>query len=110
MTATAWNLNFRRDVINQLTLHNSPIFLIDLSTVKRNIARLAEYGRRHKINIRPHTKTHKSIRMARLQLQAGAMGLTAAKVRSFRPPEPYKGKGIKYVEEKILRKVGKAAG
>jgi large subunit ribosomal protein L6 len=38
------------------------------------------------------------------------LGLTAAKVRSFRPPEPYKGKGIKYVEEKILRKVGKAAG
>ena len=38
------------------------------------------------------------------------LGLTAAKVRSFRPPEPYKGKGIKYVEETILRKVGKAAG
>jgi len=38
------------------------------------------------------------------------LGATAAKVRSFRPPEPYKGKGIKYVEETILRKVGKAAG
>jgi large subunit ribosomal protein L6 len=38
------------------------------------------------------------------------LGLTAAKVRSFRPPEPYKGKGIKYAEETILRKVGKAAG
>jgi large subunit ribosomal protein L6 len=39
-----------------------------------------------------------------------ALGLCAAKVRSFRPPEPYKGKGVKYVEETILRKVGKAAG
>jgi large subunit ribosomal protein L6 len=39
-----------------------------------------------------------------------ALGLCAAKVRSLRPPEPYKGKGIKYVEETILRKVGKAAG
>jgi len=39
-----------------------------------------------------------------------ALGLCAAKVRAFRPPEPYKGKGIKYVEETILRKVGKAAG
>jgi large subunit ribosomal protein L6 len=39
-----------------------------------------------------------------------ALGLCAAKVRSFRPPEPYKGKGIKYAEETILRKVGKAAG
>ncbi|HLU65989.1 MAG TPA: 50S ribosomal protein L6 [Kofleriaceae bacterium] len=38
------------------------------------------------------------------------LGATAAKVRSFRPPEPYKGKGVKYAEETILRKVGKAAG
>ena len=38
------------------------------------------------------------------------LGAATAKIRSFRPPEPYKGKGIKYVEEKILRKVGKAAG
>ena len=38
------------------------------------------------------------------------LGATAAKVRSFRPPEPYKGKGIKYMEETILRKAGKAAG
>ena len=35
------------------------------------------------------------------------LGLTAAKVRAFRPPEPYKGKGIKYAEEIIRRKVGK---
>ena len=38
------------------------------------------------------------------------LGAAAAKIRSFRPPEPYKGKGIKYVEETILRKAGKAAG
>jgi large subunit ribosomal protein L6 len=35
------------------------------------------------------------------------LGQTAAKVRSFRPPEPYKGKGVKYLEEVIKRKVGK---
>ncbi len=35
------------------------------------------------------------------------IGQTAAKIRSFRPPEPYKGKGIKYVGESILRKAGK---
>lgn len=35
------------------------------------------------------------------------LGRTAAKVRSFRKPEPYKGKGIKYVEEIIKRKAGK---
>jgi large subunit ribosomal protein L6 len=35
------------------------------------------------------------------------LGLTAAKIRALRPPEPYKGKGIKYSEETIRRKEGK---
>jgi large subunit ribosomal protein L6 len=35
------------------------------------------------------------------------LGETASKIRDIRPPEPYKGKGIKYVEETIHRKVGK---
>jgi len=35
------------------------------------------------------------------------LGHTAAKVRSFRPPEPYKGKGIRYAGEHVQRKVGK---
>jgi large subunit ribosomal protein L6 len=38
------------------------------------------------------------------------LGETAAKLRSLRPPEPYKGKGIKYREEVIRRKAGKAVG
>ena len=38
------------------------------------------------------------------------VGLTAAKVRAIRKPEPYKGKGIKYSDEHIVRKVGKAGG
>lgn len=37
------------------------------------------------------------------------VGRVSAKIRSIRPPEPYKGKGIKYAQEKIRRKVGKAA-
>ncbi|MBC77049.1 MAG: 50S ribosomal protein L6 [Halobacteriovoraceae bacterium] len=36
------------------------------------------------------------------------VGFTAAKIRSFRPPEPYKGKGVKYANETIIRKAGKA--
>jgi len=36
------------------------------------------------------------------------LGQVAAEIRSFRPPEPYKGKGVKYAEEHIQRKVGKA--
>jgi len=35
------------------------------------------------------------------------VGATAAKIRSFREPEPYKGKGIKYSDERIMRKAGK---
>jgi len=37
------------------------------------------------------------------------VGQVAAKIRSFRPPEPYKGKGIRYVGEHVRRKAGKAA-
>ena len=36
------------------------------------------------------------------------VGETAAKIRRIRPPEPYKGKGIKYVDEQIRRKAGKS--
>ena len=39
-----------------------------------------------------------------------ALGAATAKIRSFRPPEPYKGKGIKYITETIQRKAGKTAG
>ncbi len=35
------------------------------------------------------------------------LGRTAAKIRGFRPPEPYKGKGVKYAEERIQKKAGK---
>ena len=39
-----------------------------------------------------------------------AVGQSAAEIRGFRPPEPYKGKGVKYEGEHIRRKAGKAAG
>jgi large subunit ribosomal protein L6 len=38
------------------------------------------------------------------------LGEVASQIRRLRPPEPYKGKGIKYAEERIRRKAGKAAG
>ncbi len=38
------------------------------------------------------------------------VGMVAAKIRSFRKPEPYQGKGIKYTNETLIRKQGKAAG
>jgi len=51
-------------------------------------------------------------RQTRLTLRGAdrnLLGLTAAKIRSLRPPEPYGGKGIKYAEEVIRRKAGKTA-
>jgi len=38
------------------------------------------------------------------------VGQVAAEIRSYRPPEPYKGKGIKYAGEQVRRKAGKAGG
>jgi large subunit ribosomal protein L6 len=38
------------------------------------------------------------------------VGMVAAKIRSFKEPEPYQGKGVKYMNEHIIRKQGKAAG
>ena len=42
-------------------------------------------------------------------IDKGQVGNIAAKIRAIRPPEPYKGKGIRYVGEKVRRKAGKAA-
>jgi len=38
------------------------------------------------------------------------VGQVAAEIRRFRPPEPYKGKGVRYVDEHVRRKAGKSAG
>ena len=62
----------------------TPAIVIDVERVRRNIRKLADYATAHKICIRPHTKTHKSIELARMQLEAGACGLTVAKVGEAR--------------------------
>ncbi len=49
----------------------------------------------------------KQTRVAIRGVDKHLLGLTAAKIRALRPPEPYKGKGIKYAEETIRRKEGK---
>ena len=38
------------------------------------------------------------------------VGLAASEIRSFYPPEPYKGKGVRYADEQIIRKEGKKVG
>ena len=58
----------------------TPALTIDLDVVERNLDRMATYCRSHSIGLRPHTKTHKTPEVARMQLDRGACGLTVAKV------------------------------
>lgn len=58
----------------------TPYLLIDEQRTRANIDRLAKYSQQHNIGLRPHIKTHKSLAIAQLQMDAGAIGLTVAKV------------------------------
>jgi D-serine deaminase-like pyridoxal phosphate-dependent protein len=58
----------------------TPAVVIDEQVALKNVRKLADYATKHNLKVRPHTKTHKSIHMARAQLAAGAAGLTVAKV------------------------------
>lgn len=58
----------------------TPSLVVDEAIVRNNIDRLATYAASHGLNVRPHTKTHKSGWVADRQIYAGAIGLTVAKV------------------------------
>lgn len=57
----------------------TPAMVIDGPTVRSNVKKLADYATKVGVKIRPHTKTHKLRELARMQLEAGAVGLTVAK-------------------------------
>ncbi len=59
----------------------TPALLLDLDLFEANIARLAAHAKQHRIQLRPHGKTHKCVEIARRQLQAGAIGLSVATIR-----------------------------
>jgi D-serine deaminase-like pyridoxal phosphate-dependent protein len=59
---------------------DTPALLVDLDVMERNLWRVADYTHKHGLRLRPHTKTHKSPRIGRRQLDLGAAGLTVAKV------------------------------
>jgi D-serine deaminase-like pyridoxal phosphate-dependent protein len=58
----------------------TPVAVVDLDVLERNVARMAAMARACGIRLRPHVKTHKTIEIARLQMAAGASGLCLAKV------------------------------
>jgi len=59
----------------------TPVGYVELDVVRANAARVAEYAAEHDLAWRPHIKTHKSRTVARIQLEAGAAGLTVATLR-----------------------------
>lgn len=61
------------------------------------------------ISIDIDTKSSKNPRIIITGIDKELVGQVAAKIRSLRKPEPYKGKGVRYVDEKVRRKAGKSA-
>jgi D-serine deaminase-like pyridoxal phosphate-dependent protein len=59
-------------------MEETPIPLVDLDRLERNLDRMAAYASQHQLALRPHTKTHKSARIGAEQLRRGAVGLTCA--------------------------------
>lgn len=71
-------------------------------------------GYSHPVEYEPPTGIEIKVDQQTTVVVSGAdkelVGQVAAKVRGFRPPEPYHGKGVRYEDERIITKVGKAAG
>jgi D-serine deaminase-like pyridoxal phosphate-dependent protein len=59
---------------------STPSLTIDLDVMEHNLDRMAQSCREQGVGLRPHTKTHKTPQVARLQMERGAVGLTVAKV------------------------------
>ena len=56
----------------------TPCLIVSRKKLENNISRIGEYGKKHDIRIRPHIKTHKSIYVGELQMEAGAVGISVA--------------------------------
>ena len=58
---------------------DTPALVVDLDAMQRNLHRMAEFTQKHNLRWRPHAKMHKSSAIAKLQLQAGAVGVCVQK-------------------------------
>lgn len=58
----------------------TPALVLDLKAFERNVAAMQEHCKRAGLNLRPHAKTHKSVAIARKQIEAGALGQCCAKL------------------------------
>ena len=82
-----------KDMLDDIRLHahligkpgsrrelNTPVLVLDRDALGRNISKMAALAKRAGVALRPHAKTHKSLAIARLQLDAGAVGLCCTKL------------------------------
>lgn len=58
---------------------DTPALVIDMDAMKRNLARMAEFAKKHNVRWRPHAKLHKSASLAKMQVRAGAVGVCVQK-------------------------------
>lgn len=58
----------------------TPCLLVDFDRLNNNIKKMASVANKNQVALRPHIKTHKSVKIARMQTDAGASGITVAKV------------------------------
>lgn len=58
---------------------DTPALVIDVDAMKRNLARMAEFAKKHNVRWRPHAKMHKSSSLAKMQIKAGAVGVCVQK-------------------------------
>ena len=77
---TAVSANTEYSIVAGDQVLDTPLIAVDLDLLQRNIAEMAALAASHGVALRPHAKTHKSPHIARLQLEAGAVGLTCAKL------------------------------
>lgn len=59
---------------------DTPALLVNLDRMRANLDRMAHLARNADLKLRPHTKTHKTVEIAKMQLEAGASGITVAKL------------------------------
>jgi D-serine deaminase-like pyridoxal phosphate-dependent protein len=78
-TKTPLSEDLKRLVGQPVSAIDTPALVVDLDAMQRNLGRMAEFARKHDIRWRPHAKMHKSSAIAKLQLQAGAVGVCVQK-------------------------------
>lgn len=83
------------DMVEKVDQIDTPALLIEKIILEYNIKRIQEFANKHHLNLRPHIKTHKSSYLAKMQLDAGAIGIAVAKLAEA---EVMAAKGIKDIQ------------